>query len=61
MKHRHISQFAILAKLISLKTIELNRVSIFFHEIFIINVELHDDLKFWSGILRKAFNKFWRK
>ena len=46
-----ISQFAIFAKLISLKTIELNRVSIFFHEIFRINVELPDDLKFWSGIL----------
>ena len=40
-----ISQFAIFAKLISLKTIELNRVSIFFHEIFRINVELPDDLK----------------
>ena len=37
-------------KLISLKTIVLNRVS-FFHEIFRINVELPDDLKFWSGIL----------
>ena len=41
----------ITAKLISLKIIELNRVSIFFHEIFRINVELPDDLKSWSGIL----------
>ena len=53
-----ISQFAIFAKLISLKTIELNRVSIFFHEIFRINVESPDDLKFWSGILSLAFKKF---
>ena len=33
------------------KIIELNRVSIFFHEIFRINVELNFDLKFSSGIL----------
>ena len=50
-KIAHISQFAIFAKLISLKTIELNRVSIFFHEIFRINVESHFDLTFWIGIL----------
>ena len=31
------------------------RVSIFFHENFRINVELNFDLKFWSGILSKAF------
>ena len=37
-----ISQFAIFTKLISLKTKELNRVSIFVHEFFIINVELPD-------------------
>ena len=34
------------------KIIELNKVSIFFHEIFRINVELNCDLKFLSGILR---------
>ena len=28
-----------------------NRVSIFFHEIFRINVESHFDLKFWDRIL----------
>ena len=28
--------------------IEFNRVSIFFHEIFRINVELNFDLKFWN-------------
>ena len=33
------------------KIIELNRVSIFFHAIFRINVELNFDLKFSSGIL----------
>ena len=46
-----ISQFAIFKQLTQLKIIELNRVSIFFHEIFRINVELNFDLKFWSGIL----------
>ena len=46
---------AIFAKLISFKTIDLNMVSIFFHEIFRINVDLHFDFKFWSGILSKAF------
>ena len=46
-----ISQFAIFAKLTSLKTIELNRVSILFHEIFRINVELPHDLKFSIRIL----------
>ena len=47
-----IYQFGIFAKFISFKTkLELNRVSIFFHEIFRINVELDFDLKFWSGIL----------
>ena len=54
MNKSPISQFA---KLISLKTIELNRVSIFFHEIFRINIELPDDLKFWS----EAFKKFGRQ
>ena len=42
------------------KIIELNRVSIFFHKIFRINVELNFNLKFWSGILSKAFKKNWR-
>ena len=46
-----ISQFATFAKLTSLKTIELNRVSIFFHEIFRINVELPHDLEFSISIL----------
>ena len=46
-----VSRLAIFAKLISFKTIELNRVSIFLHEIFRINVELHFDLKFWDIIL----------
>ena len=43
-----ISQFAIFKQLImiSLKIIELNRVSIFFNEIFGINVELNSDSKF---------------
>ena len=41
---------AIFAKLISFKIIETqcNRVFIFFHEIFRINVELNFDLQFWS-------------
>ena len=34
-----ISQFAVFKQLTSLKIIELNRVSIFFHEILKINVE----------------------
>ena len=38
----------------------LDRVSILFHEIFRINVELNFDLKFWCGILSKAFKKIWR-
>ena len=42
------------------QTIELNRVSIFFHEIFRINVELPHDLKFCIRILSKAFEKIWR-
>ena len=46
-----ISQFAIFSKLTSLKTIELNRVSIFLHEIFRINVESPHDLKFCIKIL----------
>ena len=46
-----ISQFAIFAKVTSLKTIELNRVSIFFHEIFRINVKSPHDLKFSIRIL----------
>ena len=35
----------------SLKMIELNRVSILFHETFRIAVELNFGLKLWSGIL----------
>ena len=46
-----ISKFVIFKQLISFKTIKLDRVSIFFHEIFKINVELNFDLKFWSGTL----------
>ena len=46
-----ISQFAIFKQLTLLKIIELNSVTIFFHEIFRINVELNFDLKFSSGIL----------
>ena len=53
-----ISQFAISKQLHLFKIIELNRVSIFFHEIFRINVELNFDLKFSSGIFSKAFKKF---
>ena len=54
-----ISQFAISAQLISfkIKTTKLNRVSIFFHEISRINVELNFDLKFRSRILSWAFKK----
>ena len=40
-----ISQLAIFKQLISLKIIELNRISIFFHEIFRISVELNLNLK----------------
>ena len=46
-----ISQFEIFKQLISFKIIELNRVSILFHEISRMNEELNFDLKFWSGIL----------
>ena len=46
-----ISQFAIFTQLISFKTIEFNRVSIFVHEMFRINVGLNFNLKFSSGIL----------
>ena len=38
-------------QLTSFKIIELDRVSLFFHEIFRINVELNLDFEFWSGIL----------
>ena len=38
-------------------TIELNRVSIFFHEIFRINVKSPHDLKFYIRILIQAFKK----
>ena len=52
-----ISQFAISAKLISFKTIELNRFSIFLQEIFKINVEVNFGLKFpvefWVRPLKK--------
>ena len=58
--HIAISQFAIFKQLTSLKIIELNRVSIFFHKIFRINVGLNFDLKFLSGILSWAFKKIWR-
>ena len=37
---------------ISLKTIELNRVSIFFHEIFRINVKLPDFTQDYTGLHR---------
>ena len=47
---RESSQLAIFKQLTSLKTIELNKVSIYFHDIFRINVELNFDLKFSSGI-----------
>ena len=49
--------FAILEQLISFKIIELNRVLIFFHGFFRINVELNFDFKFWSGIISQAFKK----
>ena len=41
-----ISQFAIFKQLTSFKIIELNRFTIFLHEIFRINVELNFDLSF---------------
>ena len=48
---------AIFKQLTSFKIIEFNRVSIIFHVIFRINVELNFDLKFSSGILSEAFKK----
>ena len=48
-----IFQFVIFKQSTSFKIVELNRASIFFHEIFRINVELNFDLKSWSRILKK--------
>ncbi len=50
-KIAHISVRDIRETDLAQNAIELDRVSIFFHEIFRINVELPHDLKFWSGIL----------
>ena len=46
-----ISQFAIFQKRAALKRIDLNQRSIFFHEIFRINVKVIFDLMFLTGIL----------
>ena len=40
------------------KIIELNRVSIFFHEVSRINVEFNVNHEFWSGILSETLKKF---
>ena len=56
-KIAHISVRDIRETDLAQNAIELDRVSIFFHEIFRINVELPHDLKFWSGILSEAFKQ----